>query len=257
MYKEYRDSPVSNKICMNACRENAYKKHIEKLQRIKATINTSKPDVPKTIGQNKKRAENEKQRSEAIVQDNKLLAHNLNTIQNRKGESIKSPQVRFTLHGSYQTEQMRRIDRENRKLVDALLHQKPNISRHDFYVHNCEHIYQLNKMSTYKKTIPINKIFKDRLPPIQEPNSTRTQKSQKDTQQSNQPKSARVDLFITSEENAFNLIGEQRQPNQNEQQNEQENEQNEQNEQENDKTANKEEDSFQEPSNSNDEENNN
>ena len=151
--------PVSNRVCMKASRDRAYQKHLEALRKTKSTINTSAPQVPKTIGRNMKRYENEKQRNEEIAKSNQRLYKDLEKIQNRNVMAQDSPQIHFTMRGSYQADQIDRIDRENRKLVNALLNQKPNINRVDFYAHRCDHIYQVNKMSILKRT-PLNTVTK-------------------------------------------------------------------------------------------------
>lgn len=211
MYREYRDMPVVNRTCTKATQDRAYQKHLEALQKTKATINTSAPQVPRTVGLNMKKYENEKQRNEEIAKDNLKLYNDIEKIQNRKKSPHQSPQTHFTLRGQYQVEQAEQIDRENRKLVNALVNQKPNIKRTDFYYHNCDHLYQVNKMSIHKKTVPMSQIMRQKLPPMEnpsEPKSTRQRAPRKipHLDSNKAPSTSRDNLFVTNKGNSDQLL---------------------------------------------------
>ncbi|OHT06116.1 hypothetical protein TRFO_25980 [Tritrichomonas foetus] len=201
MYMEHRDMPVSNRICANASRERAFKRHKEAMQNIKSSVNTSKPTVPSNIGRNMKRIENNKQKQAEIARHDQKLAHDIELI--NKSPYASNNNVNYSIRRSKvtlrQIEERERIDRENRRLVDAILSRPPIINRFDMHVHAADHLYQTKRLSIYKKAPP------SQLPPM-EPLSARAPTKPgtkiKEPQQK-QPHSARP-LFVTGDDRLCN-----------------------------------------------------
>lgn len=185
--------PEANRFCVQAGRDRAYKQHLDALKRTKASVDTSTPDIPKTIGRDLKRFEIEKQKMIQIENENNTLARDLQKINDRKTE-LTDPQCHFTLHGKVQKEQAYRIELDNKKMVNALHESKPTMSRNDWFYHECDHEYQTTRKSHYKKTVPFCQVLRKKLPPM-EPQSARV-KSTKIIEEA-----AKSDLFVTEADN--------------------------------------------------------
>lgn len=193
MYHMYRHMPEVNHHCVQAGRDRAYKQHLDALKRTRAQIDTSSPDIPRTIGRDMKRYENEKQRMLQIANENNTLERDLQKINNRKYDPGDSPQRHFTLHGKVQKEQQYQIEVNNKKIVAALHESKPTMSRNEWFYHECDHEYQLARKSHYKKTVPFCQIMRQKLPPM-EPQSARVASKKIIPEKS--------DLFVTEGETA-------------------------------------------------------
>lgn len=166
MYRQYKYLPEVNRPCCRATRSREYQAHIDALHRIqthKGAIDTSHPNTPQTIGRNYKRYEHEKQRNLQIRKDNMRLIGKMDKISREEHYPRAPPQRPYTLQGSRQKDEMRKITHENHKLLNAVQDRKPILNRNDWLMHRLDHQYQLNKMSEYKQTVPMSEIMKQEL----------------------------------------------------------------------------------------------
>lgn len=166
MYRQYKYLPEVNRPCCRATRSREYQAHIDALHRIqthRGAIDTSHPNTPQTIGRNYKRYEHEKQRNLQIRKDNMRLIGKMDKISREEHYPRAPPQRPYTLQGSRQKEEMKRITHENHKLLNAVQDRKPTLNRNDWLMHKLDHQYQLNKMSEYKQTVPMSEIMRQEL----------------------------------------------------------------------------------------------
>ena len=157
----YRAIPEVNRICCQAARDRAYQQHINALKNMKSSVDTRKPQTPQTIGRNYKKYENDKIRCSNILRDNTRLENKMREIQKQEHFPRVVPQRPFTLQGQAQKDEIVRIDKENAKLLKAIETRKPTLNRTEWTRHRIDHTYQLNKMSEFRKTIPMHDVVRE------------------------------------------------------------------------------------------------
>ena len=213
MYRYYRYMPEGNRPCCKLDRDRAYKLHLDKLRRTRASLDMSTPDIPPAMGQNRKRYVIQKARMEEIQKDNLALYGNLGKIRDRDPVYKNTGQVMYTLQGKWQKEQAYKINQENQRVVRAIQERKPTINRYDMFAHQCDHEYQYQRKSLYKPTIPMGQVIQQKLhsehqepeeqppaPPPVPPAEKKPRKHEKQTE-TEQPRSGRSgEFFVTSRE---------------------------------------------------------
>jgi hypothetical protein len=127
---------------------------------MKTCVDTTQPVIPQTIGRNYKRYENEQQRNETIIRDNRRLLGKMGDIQRQEHYPRAIPQRPYTLMGQAQKDEMRRITHENRKILTAVQERRPILNRNDWLHHRLDHEYQITKMAEYKTTVPMGEIIR-------------------------------------------------------------------------------------------------
>lgn len=159
----YRQLPEFNKICIKKSRDRAYNIHLETMKKIRPSIDTRAPSVPKSMGRNGKKYEIEKTRAESIQRENYQLHDRIKSILRTENHSPARPQKPYTLQGSYQKDEMSRVTRDNQKMLKAVQTNKPYLSRNDWLYHKIDSIYQVSKNAEYVKTVPMSEILKKEL----------------------------------------------------------------------------------------------
>jgi len=160
MYLKYRALPEFNRVCIKASRDRAYQQHMDALRRMRPVVDTRKPVTPQTVGRNYKRYEIEQQRNVTIERDNRRLLGKINDVQRDEHYPRAIPQRPFTLMGQTQKDEMTRVTRENRKILNAVQDRRPGLNRNDWLMHRLDHEYQITKMSQFRKTVPMGEIVR-------------------------------------------------------------------------------------------------
>ena len=151
----HRSIPEFNRICVKAARERAYAQHVEALKKIKPSVNNKHPLDGIPVSLNKKKKNPEKPQGE----EGKVISDKMG-VKKREIKQEKLAQRPYTLRGQAQKDEMLRINYENSKILKAVQHKKPTLSRNDWLEHRIEHDYQVTKISEFKKTVPKSNIIR-------------------------------------------------------------------------------------------------
>eukprot|EP00316_Scyphosphaera_apsteinii_P009457 CAMPEP_0119315462 /NCGR_PEP_ID=MMETSP1333-20130426/35967_1 /TAXON_ID=418940 /ORGANISM="Scyphosphaera apsteinii, Strain RCC1455" /LENGTH=236 /DNA_ID=CAMNT_0007320829 /DNA_START=18 /DNA_END=725 /DNA_ORIENTATION=+ len=123
---------ISNKQTALREMQRAHILHVDKLRKMKASVDMTRPQQYPHVACNAKRMQMESERNFAIERENKILLGKMYTIMNSEidyNKPMKPPLQVSTLNMTVRKQEYDRIARENQAIMQRILQREPNHNR--------------------------------------------------------------------------------------------------------------------------------
>ncbi|KAL9646325.1 hypothetical protein ABK040_014478 [Willaertia magna] len=124
----YRAEPSVNHFCTRQQRESNYKKHRDALANIKPSVDTNAPKDFPHLRQNAKKKQQQKERTDQIGKDNRILVDKMTEIMTKNYVDNKNENFKFigSLNSEKRKRELRKITAENQAILKRIQNRQPN-----------------------------------------------------------------------------------------------------------------------------------
>lgn len=147
----HRGEVVSNKLCADVWDHNKYRKHRNRLTRVKPVIDTGGPTIYKHLVTRAKKEQLLEERYAQIENDNRVLLKKMSHIMRTRQVNPVAPERGFrTLNAVARKKETIKIMQENQAILKRIQQRRPTYNREDWDTHQQDHVRYL--MNLKEKT---------------------------------------------------------------------------------------------------------